>query len=172
MSDPHPPVVLVVGVGNELRGDDGVGVEVARCVRARLPGDGFEVCELRGHPTDLLDLWRGRDAVVIVDTMRSGSPPGTILRLDAGNEPLPARQRNRIGSTHAAGLAETIELARALGALPARAIVYAVEGCRYDAGAAVTDDLEAIVPKLVEVVLREARSLRSFDGSVTGFSAR
>ncbi len=171
MSDATRPAVLVIGVGNPLRGDDGAGVEVARRVRDRA-GDGFEVRELRGDLTELLDAWLGREAVVLVDTMRSGARPGAIRRLDANDEPLPAQQRHGPTSTHAAGLAEMIELARALGRLPARLIVYAVEGRRYEAGAGLSDELEAIVPTLVERVLREARSLRTSDGSHTGFSAR
>ena len=171
MSDATRPAVLVVGVGNPLRGDDGAGVEVARRVRDRA-GDGFEVRELPGDPTGLLDVWLGREAVVLVDTMRSGAAPGMVLRLDASHPPLPARHRHGRSSTHAAGLAETIELTRALGRLPARLIVYAVEGRRYEAGAGLSDELEAIVPTLVERVLREARSLRTSDGSHTGFSAR
>jgi len=169
--DLHQPAVLVVGVGNELRGDDGAGLEVVRHVRNRTQGDSIEARELRGDPTELLDLWLGCDAVVIVDTMRSGASPGTILRLDASHEPLPAPGRHGMSSTHAAGLAETIELARALGRLPARVIVYAIEGQRYDVGTAVTDELEAIVPALAEQLLREVRDLRALDRSLTGFSA-
>jgi len=171
VSDATEPGVLVVGVGNPLRGDDGAGLEVARRVRDQARGHGFEVRELRGDATGLHDAWHGREAVVLVDTMRSGARPGAIRRLDASNEPLPAPQRNGPTSTHAAGLAETIELARALGRLPARLIVYAVEGRRYDVGAGLSDELEAIVPTLVERVLREARSLRASDVSATGFSA-
>ncbi len=62
-------------------------------------------------------------------------------------------------------------LARALGTLPARVIVYAVEGRRYDVGARLSDELAATVPALVDRVFREARSLRASDGSATGFSA-
>ncbi len=100
----------------------------------------------------------GRDAVLLVDTMRSGAPPATILRPDASHTPLPARQRPGRSSTHAAGLAETIELARALGSLAARVIVYAVEGLRYDPGARLSDELAAIMPTLIER-LAEGRGL-------------
>ena len=161
MSDATRPGVLVVGVGNPLRGDDGVGLEVAGRVRDRARGGGIEVCELRDDPTELLDLWLGRAGVVLIDAMRSGACPGTIRRLDASHEPLPAGRRRSIGSSHAAGLTEAIELGRALGRLPERLIVYGVEGQRYDVGTTVTDALEAIVPTLVERVLDDARSLRA-----------
>jgi len=153
--------VLVIGVGNRLRADDGAGLEAVRRVRDRAPVDWLEVRELRGDPTELLDVWLGREAVVLVDTMRSGATPGTIVRLDASHEPLPALERRGLSSTHATGLADTIELARALGRLPARVIVYAVEGRRYDAGAGLSREIAAMVPTLAERVLREVGSLRS-----------
>lgn len=170
MTDASRAGVLVVGLGNEMRGDDGAGLVVARRLRARPCVAGIDVCELAGDPTELLDIWPDREAAVLIDTMRSGASPGTIRRLDASTEPLPARQRHGPTSTHATGLAETIELARALGALPARLIVYAVEGRQYDAGAGVSAEVDAIVPALVERILREARSLRA--GSLAGSPAR
>jgi hydrogenase maturation protease len=172
VADAPRPGVLVVGLGNDLRRDDGAGLEVARRVRDRAPRNGIDVRELPGDPTALLDVWFGWEAVVLVDTMRSGAHPGTIRRLDASREPLPASPRHGASSTHAAGLAETIELARALGSLPRQLIIYAVEGRRYDYGAGLSDELETIVPTLAERVLREAHSLRAANGSVTGFSAR
>ena len=51
-------------------------------------------------------------------------------------------------------------------------IIYAVEGLRYDVGARLSDELEAIVPTLAERVLREARSLRASGSADPGFSAR
>jgi hydrogenase maturation protease len=160
VGDALRPGVLVAGVGNPLRGDDGAGLIVARRVRARMPGAGIEVRELR-DPNELLDLWRGRDAVVLVDTMRSSGSPGTILRLDASHDPLLADRRRGSSSTHAAGLAETIEIGRALGTLPARVIVYAVEGRAFYVGARLSDELAATVPMLADRVFREARSLRA-----------
>jgi len=161
VNEATPLGVLVVGVGNELRGDDGAGLEVARRARQRARGDDIDVRELRDDPIELLDAWVGRAAAVLVDTMRSGASPGTVLRLDASHEPLPAAHRHGPSSTHATGVAETIELARALGRMPTRVIVYAVEGRRFDAGAGLSEEIAAIVPAVADRVLREARSLRS-----------
>jgi hydrogenase maturation protease len=150
--------VLVIGVGNELRHDDGAGVEVARSLLDRARRAGIEVCETQGEPIGLLETWHARDAVVLVDTMRSGAPPGTICRLDASHQPLPARLRGA-SSTHAFALDEAIELGRALGRLPRRVIVYAVEGRIFEAGVGLSDELDAIVPALADAVLREASGL-------------
>ena len=150
------PPVLVIGVGNDLRGDDGAGIAVARRLRETAVRMGIDVHVHGGEPTGLLELWSQRDAVVLVDTMSSGAPPGTVRRLDAGREPLPV-----LGSctTHAFGLAEAIELGRTVGRLPRRLIVFAVEGRTFETGAPLSDELEACVPSLADAVLDEARRL-------------
>ncbi len=119
---------------------------------------GIEVSEQLCEPNDLLDALQGRDAVVLVDTMRSGDPPGTIRRFDASSEPLPARLRGSV-STHASGLHEAIELARVLHRLPQRVIVFAVEGRHFEAGATLSGEVEAAVAPLACAVLREAGEL-------------
>jgi hydrogenase maturation protease len=154
---PDSPV-LVIGIGNRLRGDDSASTEVVRRLRERTAQAGIEVSERVYEPSDLLEAWRGRDAVVLVDAMRSGEAPGTILRFDASTEPLPARLRGSV-STHAFGLHEAIELGRALHRLPRRVTVLAVEGRHFELGTSRSGEVEAAVASLVCAVLREAREL-------------
>lgn len=134
----------MIGVGNALRGDDAAGLVVAE----RLGGITHE-----GEGTALLDLWEGCDAVVLIDTMRSGAPPGTIRRFDASSDPLPAELSR--ASTHAIGVAEAIELARSLGRLPRTMIVYGVEGAMFDAGAPLSAAVSASLEALTEAVKDE-----------------
>lgn len=143
--------VLVIGVGNELRGDDGAGIEVAR----RLRKCAITVREHQGEPTALLEAWRDADAVLVIDSMRSGQPAGTIRRFDASRDRLPARLRGS-SSTHAFTLSQAIELARALQRLPKHVIVFAIEGRCFAAGAPLSEDLERSIPALAEAVRREA----------------
>ena len=150
--------VLVIGVGNRLRGDDAASWGVVRRLHERGLPIGIEVSEHPCEPNDLIEAWQGRDAVVLVDTMRSGEPPGTIRRFDVTSEPLPARLRGSV-STHGFGLHEAIELGRALHRLPRRVIVFAVEGRHFEAGAMPSGEVEAAVAPLARAVLREAREL-------------
>ena len=150
--------VLVIGVGNRMRGDDSAGYEVVRRLRERGSQAGIEVSEQLCEPNDLLEAWQGRDSVVLVDTMRSGEPPGTICRFDVSGEPLPAHLRGSV-STHGFGLHEAIELGRALHRLPRRVIVFAVEGRRFEAGATRSGEVEAAVAPLARAVLHEAGEL-------------
>ena len=84
------------------------------------------VVECEGSATSLLEAWQGEPAVVVVDAMCSGAPAGTVQRLDASREPLPAELFR--GSTHGLGLPEAIELARSLGRLPPSLVVYGIVG--------------------------------------------
>jgi hydrogenase maturation protease len=131
--------VIVIGVGNAWRGDDGAGLAVARRLRELSP-TGVEVREIEGDATALMDVWAGADRVVVVDAGQSGAPPGTVRRFDVCAAALPARLLR--SSTHAFGVPDAIELARALGRLPATVDVYAIEGASFAAGDGLTLPVE------------------------------
>ncbi len=168
--------MVVIGVGNALRQDDAAGVEVARRLRTRagaakiaggveVAGDGeIAVLQHEGEPLGLLELWDGARAVVLVDAIRSGAAPGTIHRVDASCEPIPALL-NGSSSTHAVGVGEAIELARALDRLPERVVVYGVEGACFDAGSGLSGEVEGVIDTLAEAVLREAGELAAVSAS-------
>jgi len=140
----------VIGVGNEYRSDDAAGLIVARRLRAR----GVNAVEQEGEPVALLEAFADREAAIVVDAVRSGAAPGTVHRVDVSKRPLPAELCGA-SSTHAVGVGEAIELARALDRLPRRAIVFGVEGERFEAGTGLSAAVTAAVEPLVEVILAE-----------------
>ena len=142
----------MIGVGNAIRSDDAVGLAVARALADTVP-EGVEVLEREGEPTSLLAAWEGADAVWLVDAVSSGAAPGTVHRVDATNEPLPAGFART--STHHFGLPEAIELARTLDRLPARLVVYGVEGARFDTGDELTSEVAAAVPRVADAIRAE-----------------
>ena len=147
----------VIGVGNEERGDDAVGLEVARLLRAQ-PCSEADVFEADGEASGLMELWRGRESVVLVDATSSGAPAGSILRLDAGRDPLPARRER--SCTHGFGVTEAVELARALGELPSRTVVFGVEGQGWELGAPMSPPVARAVPEVARRVRQELSSPR------------
>lgn len=142
----------MIGIGNPLRGDDGAGVAVVERLRGRVPA-GVEVVACAEEPSRLIDAWHGADAVVLVDTVASGGRPGTLHRFDADDGAVPARAFR--SSTHAIGIGETIELARALGRLPERVRVYGVEAESFAAGAPLSPAVDAAVDAAVDVILAD-----------------
>jgi hydrogenase maturation protease len=151
------PPIVVIGVGNPLRGDDAAGVAVAERLRERVPA-GAEVVSCSEEPSRLMDAWAGARTVVLVDTVASGAPPGTIHRFEAGEARVPAQAFR--SSTHAIGIAETIELARALGRLPERVLVYGIEAGGFATGAELTPAVEAAVAGVVGAVLSDLEEER------------
>jgi len=140
---PEEPRIVVIGVGNEYRGDDATGLIAVRRLRESL-GDRVICREENGEGTALIEAWKEADAVILVDATHSGLPPGTLHRFDVAAQSLPTTLL--CYSTHAFGVAEAIELARALGQLPARFVVYGIEGKNFTAGS----DLSAEAEKAVE----------------------
>lgn len=153
----------VIGIGNPLRGDDAVGLLVARRVR-ELGGPRVEVLELEGEPGRLIDAWQGARLAVVVDAVRAGAREGSVMRFDASATALPASIS--ASSTHALGLGDAIEIARALDRLPPRLVVYGVEGASFGAGEAVSEPVAAAVDEAARAVLRErcAARLDTFAG--------
>jgi hydrogenase maturation protease len=138
--------LIVIGVGNAWRGDDAAGLAVARRLRERGP-QGIEVRELEGDASTLVDAWAGAPHVVVVDAAASGAPPGTVRRFDAVSAPLPVHSVR--SSTHAFGVPDAVELSRALGRLPGRLDVYAIEGETFLAGARLSPAVDRAVDELV-----------------------
>lgn len=148
------PRVLIIGVGNEYRSDDAVGLLVARRLR-ELTLNNARVVEESGEGARLMKSWRDVDNVILLDAVFSGAKPGTIHRFDARVQRMP-RDIFRY-STHAFGVGEAIELARELDQLPPRVLVCGIEGKNFERGMRLSSEVDA-VQEVMELLLRENRS--------------
>ena len=137
------------------------------------------IIERAGDMIGLLEDWTGRDAVVLIDAAAPITTPGSIHRIDLLREPLPIGLS--LASTHAFGVADAVALARALGQLPERLIVYAVEGCRFEPGAPQSPEVVAAAEEVAARVVSGSTRAQLADwarnclGSgfvTTGFSGR
>ena len=98
------------------------------------------MAEVHADPTALLDLWAGRRRIVLVDAVCSGAPAGTLVAVDLRRHPLP---RTATASTHGFGLAQVVELGRALGRLPAALVFVGVELGTFGAGTGLSEPVLA-----------------------------
>jgi hydrogenase maturation protease len=146
------PGLLVAAIGNPDRGDDGVGPAVARALKLRAPA-GVRVRECGGDVLELIDEWAGFPAAILIDASDPAGDPGRIRRLDLVSSMLPADFAQN--STHAFGLAETVELARALGQLPRRLVVYLVEGEKFEIGMSLSPRVAQAVDRVAQAILAE-----------------
>lgn len=124
------PRIVLIGVGNPWRGDDGVGRAVIETAVGRLEPD-VEVVEADGEPGRLIDAWTDVDLAVVVDAVRSGAVPGTI-HVWRDKSAL-ARAAPSTGS-HALGVADGIALGGALDRLPGTLVVVGIEVGETSAG--------------------------------------
>ncbi len=138
---------VVIGLGNPDCADDGAGPLAASMLTGLAH---TRVISRRGDPLLLIEEWAHADTVVLIDAAASGSPPGTIHRFDVSLQELP--HDFPLPSTHAFGLAETLALARALGKLPRRAVLYAIEAARFAPGTAMTAEVAAAARRAARLV--------------------
>ena len=154
----NTPQLAIIGVGNPDRGDDAIGLLVARCLKEEV-GDTVPIYEQNGEATALMDTWQGADGVILIDAMRSGVEPGTRRRFEVSREPLPAVFTQ--SSTHTFSVSEAIELSRALHTLPARMIVYGIEGKTFTLGAALSPEVEQTLPEILSQIQNDITSLEN-----------
>ena len=156
---------LVLGLGNELAGDDAVGVLVARAVREELEGEA-DVVESSASGMALIEVFAGYERAVVVDSIRTGrNPPGTITELglfDVGRVVAP--------SVHQAGLPEMAAVAERLGLrFPSQTRVLAVEVVDpYTLGAPLSEPVAQVVGELAHRVRDQVRSWTSDDSAGAG----
>jgi hydrogenase maturation protease len=148
--------VMIIGVGNAYRHDDGVGRYVVETLGA-LNSPNVVTRVTSGEGTDLMNMWQAMRAVIVVDAALSGAPPGTIHRMDASKHSLPPVLFAR--TTHAFGLADAIELSRLLGNLPSALVVYGIEGQDFGMGDGMSREVEQAVPEAVAQILDETRRM-------------
>jgi len=148
--------ILVIGVGNAYRGDDGAGIAVARKLAAQsLPG--VRVMEMNGEGTSLVEAWKDAPSALLVDAVSSGAVPGTIHRFEAQAGPLPTELEYR--SSHSFGVAEAVEVARALGRLPPRLVIYGIEGSLFAPDQELSPEVEKAVRQVVDRLSSELNAL-------------
>ena len=150
--------VLLVGIGNEFRKDDGVGCYVVGKIMSR-GGGRLAAKILAREGTDLIECWRGYGTVYVVDAAMSGSEPGTVHRFEIPGQEIP--KSVFCTSTHAFSLADVIHLAQTLDALPPKVIVYGIEAGSFEHGSGLTEKVKASADKLAEELIEEfARTFR------------
>jgi len=149
------PSIVIIGVGNEYRSDDGVGIAVARRLRALFP-TGVTILGESGEGAALIQAWQGATWVMLVDAVRSGAPLGTIHRFDARAASVPTGFFHY--STHAFSVAEAVELARSLDQLPPHLVVYGIESENFAAGVQLSPAVEQAVEAVVERLAVEIRA--------------
>ena len=153
MNDPEAaPRTVIVGVGNLLMKDEGVGIHaVRRLQELDLPED-IEIVD-GGTSPDLVAYVGPGDRLIIVDAARAGGEPGAVYRFRP--EDL-AHEAADLASAHQLGVVPNLKLLELAGAAPREVVIIGVEPEEIAPGLELTDTLAARLAVVVDVVLREA----------------
>ncbi len=155
------PAVLVLGLGNVLLSDEGVGVHAVNALQERhsLPRD-VEVLDGGTSGMDLLDTVAGRDALIVCDAVAGPGPPGTVVRI--AEEDLPAFLAARL-SPHQLGLADLLASLALMGQRPHRIALFGVVPKCLDLGTRMSAEVRAGMEGMIGRVLEEVARLRHTD---------
>ncbi len=152
--------IIVVGIGNLIMKDEGVGIHVIRQLETMgLPED-IELIDGGTHSYDLLDFFSESDVSIVVDAMLTGGEPGTIYR--APLDELNLKPHSQINSLHEMHFVEAVEMVRMLGYHP-EVLVFGVEPKSIELGLELTPEVAAKVPRVAELIKEEIERLRQTD---------
>jgi hydrogenase maturation protease len=144
---------LVVGLGNPLRGDDGIGVRAIKTLVAEALPEGVEVVEGGTQGLGLVSLMEGWPRVILVDAANVGQPPGGFVRFTPQEVHLLGGEQRL--SIHNAGLRDALLLAETLDLLPDEIIIYGMQPANMDWDDDLSPHVEAAMPELVRAILDE-----------------
>lgn len=145
--------IVVVGIGNEFRRDDGIGLYVARRVE-ELADRNIKVVVGVSDGYALIDTWNAFSQVIVVDCAVAGNTPGTIYSFDAFKDKIPDELFDGF-STHSISIVNAIELAGTLGRLPKSLMVYGIEGIDYTPGSRLSAEVRQAADSVVEKIISE-----------------
>jgi hydrogenase maturation protease len=147
------PRTRVLGVGNLLLGDDGVGIHAVEQLAERNLPPQVSIIDA-GTPGWGLPVWfEGQEKVIIIDAVRMGETPGAWKRFDPETVKLFAS--GQVLSLHEPGLANGLALAEALGALPEEIVIYGIEPAQCEIAQGLSPAIQRALSPLVEEILTE-----------------
>ncbi len=132
-----------MGIGSEMRGDDAAGLLVARSLLAGKFPPFVKVVEMNGDGAAFMARWKNVPHLILVDAITAGLPPGSVIRMDARREIVPANLFAT--SSHSFGIAQAIAISLALDELPASVTLYGIQAGSFRMGAAMTPEVERAI---------------------------
>ena len=148
--------IKIVAVGNTLRGDDGVGPAVIERLRFMGLPENIALVDVGADPLDITEHLVDVDKVIVIDAARMGAAPGELAIFHP--EDISEHPGGNPFSTHAYGLAEGFELARALGCLPEDVHIIGVQPEQYGMAAGLSSAVAARIPEIIKIVMEEVLS--------------
>ncbi len=141
----------VVGVGNLLLKDEGIGVHIARALQQMAISQDTEIID-GGTSPDLPYYLNGADKLVIIDAVKGGSKPGTVYRFRPGDVNIESAE---MVSVHELGLEQSLKIMKLMGSKPKEIVVIGIEPKEIDWGTELSAELQQKIPEILNIVLKE-----------------
>jgi hydrogenase maturation protease len=146
------PSILILGVGNILLGDEGVGVRTIEAMKDRELPDNVELLDGGTASIDILEYIKYREKVIIIDAVQGGGKPGTIYRFT----PDDIQTRKPIyTSLHQVGILEALSTLKYTGGTPEDITIYGIEPESLEPSLELSPEIATIIPRVIELVLGE-----------------
>ena len=147
--------IIVLGLGNILLKDEGVGVWIAEEIAKRSLPENVEVIDGGTASLDIFISIKDVEKLIIIDALRGGEKPGTVYRLHP--EDLPAISDSYM-SVHQINILEELSIAQKTGNTPQETVIIGVEPEEIDWGLGVTANIKRMFPEIIDIVLKEVKN--------------
>lgn len=147
--------VLIVGFGNLLLRDEGLGVRAAQMLMERGLPEGVEAIDGGTSAIDILPFLDGVDLLIILDAVAGDQPPGTLYRM--GLEDIKYESSPHM-SLHDINVPVVIKLCEAMGRKPPDTLIIGLQPAVIEEGLDLSPEIEAALPRLIDYVTRQVES--------------
>lgn len=145
--------VTILGIGNILLMDEGAGVRVIeKLLEEYHVPDGVDVIDGGTMGLELLPYVEDKEHVIIVDVVKSGNPPGAVVRIEGSD--VPVFLSSKI-SPHQLGLSDLLAVAQITGRMPRHVVLIGIEPERIDTGLDLSGTIQSKIDTLVTMVIEE-----------------
>ena len=145
--------ILILGIGNLLLKDEGVGVHVVERLKAMPLPENVEVLDGAAGGLDLLYYIGSRKKLIVIDAVNAGERPGTLYRLTEEN--LEAKPKTFFSSLHEIDFLDALDMAGTMGIKPGETVVIGIEPGDISEGIGLSPEIEECIPEIIKLVIKE-----------------
>lgn len=149
--------IIVMGIGNTLYTDEGLGIHILPYIEKALKQHGFTGVEVYEGCTDSMSLLAPidrADYLLVIDAIKAGKAPGEIIALT--EDEMPAYFSTKL-SVHQVGFQEVLFAARLLEQLPKEMAMIGAEPCSLELGVGLSEGMQKKLPEMVEMVIAQVQ---------------
>ncbi len=156
---------MVVGVGNSIQMDDGVGIHVLRELQKYDLPEEVDLFDGGTLGIDLMPYLEGKEKLIFIDSVKAEQKPGTIFRFQPTDLDFDDTPKT---SVHQIGLIESLQMISMIGKAPDKIVIFGIQPKTIDWSEELTDEVNAAIPKLIPHLLKEIeKSVEEIKNNIT-----